>query len=299
MEAMATVPSSRSRLLPEDVCGHRVGWFPGSRMLFAEGHPRPDGLAAPADLVPALEDLQQALVDRGIFPPSYRLAPRVRGDGVKMPVLGGTGFGGVRRWDAAIDVEKSSGVGLAILRGVASAEPPARYQVLTHRSKGTRCLETVTWQGARGKVARVYDKGVESGSHRRPGERLRFEDQRRWQKRDRWTLENVAIGGGPAILFRHRFESVRQATKGLIVTSISGAAEKLQERVEAGEIQPGMATKLIGHLVLEREGIELGSRMTRYRHRRLAREVGIVLADGDLEEVEVDLEAELGEVFDT
>lgn len=83
------------------------------------------------------------------------------------------------------------------------------------------------------------------------------------------------------------------------MTTLSGAAEKLQERVEAGEIQPGMATKLIGHLVLEREGIELGSRMTRYRHRRLAREVGLVLADGGVDEVEVDLEAELGEVFDS
>ncbi len=267
-------------------------------MLFAEGHPEPDGLCSPSDLPAVFEQLEAQLCDRGVLPPSHRLAPVQNGRGDLLPVIGGSGFAGIGRWDATLDVERSSAVGLAILRGVAAVEPPGHYQVQTHRAKAARRLQTVTWFGVRGKVARIYDKGIESGSHRVPGERLRFEDQRRWHKRDRWTLKNVA-SEAPAIMFRHRFEPLRQATKGLVVVTHGEAMKRLKGEVEAGRMQPGMAHKVLAHLMFEREGYQIGSRTTRYRHRVKAREAGLVLADGELEDVEIDLEAELGELFDS
>jgi hypothetical protein len=44
--------------------------------------------------------------------------------------------------------------------------------------------------------------------------------------------------------------------------------------------------------------VEVGSRTTRWRHRRHLQEFGVVLGDGVLEEVEIDLGHEVGEVVD-
>jgi len=37
LDALATEVSGRARLLPEPVAGHRLGWFPDPRLVFAEG----------------------------------------------------------------------------------------------------------------------------------------------------------------------------------------------------------------------------------------------------------------------
>jgi hypothetical protein len=74
----------------------------------------------------------------------------------------------------------------------------------------------------------------------------------------------------------------------------------VEQLVQAGELTPAQGKKLLGHLVLDSMGIELGSRTTRWRDRKLARAGGLILADGVLQEgQEVDLSGELDEVFDT
>src|SRR5438045_9432402 len=72
MESLATERGARSRLLPESVAGHRVGWFPGTGLLFAEGHPERGGLAPASALPAAAESVRSGLADRGILPPSFR-----------------------------------------------------------------------------------------------------------------------------------------------------------------------------------------------------------------------------------
>lgn len=296
MEALATVKMRRSTWLEEPIEGHRVGWFPASLMIAAEGHPAADGgLAGADDLAPALERLIASMEDRGIFPPNRKMAPLKNVRGEVLPVVGGTGFGGIRRWDATVDLQRTSAVGLAILRGAAAAEPPTFAQSVVHRGAGTTRPETIAWKGKRGLVCRIYDKGVEMGTAN-VGERIRFEDQRRFEKGARMAVE-AAQSGLPAMMLRHRFEPLRRATKGVVVTTQAGAIERLQEKVEQGDLKPGMAQKLLGHLLFEREGISLGSRTTRYRSRKLAQEVGLVIGDQD-EDVEIDLGAELTEVFD-
>jgi hypothetical protein len=74
-------------------------------------------------------------------------------------------------------------------------------------------------------------------------------------------------------------------------------AARLGELVEAGEITARQARTIAGHLVLEAGGLEeaVAPVSSRYRYKAQARNHGLVLADGVLDEVEIDL----GEVLET
>jgi hypothetical protein len=61
MESLATARAGRARMLPEDVAGHRVGWFPDSGLVFAEGHAARDGLACPDELPDVLLDVEDSM----------------------------------------------------------------------------------------------------------------------------------------------------------------------------------------------------------------------------------------------
>jgi hypothetical protein len=165
-----------------------------------------------------------------------------------------------------------------------------------HRSQVGRSIETVTWEGVKGKVARAYDKGVEAATHA-PGERIRLEDQRRLPRGARVGAEQFSPGFARS-MFQRRFDPLQKATKGVTVTTAAGAVRKVAEAVDAGEITPASGLKVIGYLLADREGVHLGSRMTRYRHRKCANELGLVLADGVLDEVEVPLHDLVDEVME-
>lgn len=295
MQHLATVPAPRSRLVEEEVSGHRVGWFPGSGLLYAEGSPAQEELARVEDLPDHFERLTDELADRGILPPAHRVAPMVNAAGDTLPVIGGTGFAGVRRLDMTVDVHRDPPIGAAMLRGVAAVEPPGQLRSNVYRAKRGRSIETVTLEGVSGKVARVYDKGVETGTLR-PGERVRFEDQRRFKKGARPTVESIAEGYGK-MLFRQRFEFLRQATKGLKVTSGAGVAQKIQELVDDGELTPSEAAKLSGLLFLEAHGVEMGSRTTRWRNRKAVARAGLLIGDEVVDETVIDLGQEVEEAF--
>lgn len=299
MQSMATERAPRSLLLPEEVEGHRVGWFPGTRMLFAEGKPTPGMLCPSDDLPAALQRVSEALGDRGILPPAFPLRSLV-GPGFVRHERGGVGFGGVRRLDSTLDISfRDPAEGLAVLAGVA-ALPLPRMKTQVIREVGGRRVETVYFRGTSGKrvLGRWYDKGFESGNFGR-GLRIRPEDQRRFPKEARLDVESIAGSGYVRDAFVRRFEPLWRASKGVKVAGSIELANRLRELVEEGELSPAEAKSMAGYLVLEQAEANLQSRATRYRDRARCRDHGLVLADGVLDEVEVDLGEVLEQALDS
>lgn len=302
MEALATEPTARGKMLPEEVVGHRVGWFPGSRLLFAEGHPREGGLGRSEDLLRAADSVSETLCDLGVLLPRYRLLPLVGADGIRR-ALGDSGFAGVRRLDSTVDLHFDDPVqGLALLTGVAAIRP-ARIKTRVHFAVGDRRVETVELKGYSGRnmLGRVYDKGVhpDTAAPVARGLWIRPEDQRRFDRSTRPPLEAVADGRYVRDSFVRRFEPLWMAAQGVKVGGILQLARRLGELQEAGEITPAEAVRAAGTIVLDSAGEHRQSRATVMRNRRLVREHGLVLADGILEEVDVDLASILEECMET
>lgn len=274
--------------MPESVAGHVVGYFPDSRMLYAEGHPSEDGLA-PADpefLAGVVTSISDELADHGLQTPRNESA---------FDRSGSPGLAGVRRLDITLDVERPASTGRAVLAGVAAIRPPGHLKSVTTRAGGS--IETIAWRGKRSMAARVYDKGVESGSHDR-GERVRFEDQRRFSAAGRPTVSmlNETIVSD---MFQRRFSPLLKASEGLTVTGITRATERVREAVAQGEITAGQGIDVIGYLVMEAQGGAVGHRQTQWRHRHLAEGLGLVITEGGLEEVDVNLHRELSSAIGT
>ncbi|MEX2105930.1 MAG: hypothetical protein WD810_03425 [Solirubrobacterales bacterium] len=298
MESLATVPAPRSKLIEESVLGHRVGWFPGSRLLFAEGHPSSQGLCKADALPGVLEALSESLADLGVLPPAYKLIPHAGPQGFNR-ALGGSGFGGIRRMDATVDLKFDQPAdGLAALAGVA-ALPLPRIKTEVEREVGGSRIETVTLHGSGGRsiLGRWYDKGIESGSAGR-GLHIRPEDQRRFAKDARPPVDVVAQGSFVRDAFVRRFEPLWRAAKGVKVAGPIELAQRLGELQDEGRITAAEAKAIAGHLLLQTAGAQRQSRAQCYKDRAAARRHGLVLADGVLDHVEVDLGEILEQVMD-
>jgi len=326
MEHLATERASRSRLLPEKIAGHRVGWFPGSRLVFAEGRPGGDeGLCEPGELPGVLKLLREGIADRGVRLPTYDYRPAY-GPGAQQdeapflnrkgrPVagktarsapgrfrrsLGESGFAGVRRLDSTVDLRFEGGAsGLAALSGV-GALPVPRVSKKVQREVGGNRVETVWFLGTSGRavLGRWYDKGVETGEALR-GAWIRPEDQRRFAKEARVPVDVVADTSFVRDSFVRRFQPLWRASKGVLVASHSELAVRVRELVEDGEMSAGEAKAALGHLILDCGGVELQSRATRYRDRAVCRRHGLVLADCDDDRVSIDLGEVVEEALDT
>lgn len=286
MQALATSQTKRGAQLPDAVGDYRFGWFPGSCLIYAEGHPARDGALCSAD---ALQDELRAVVgamaDLGIQLPTGQ-ACELEG-APRRP-----GLAGLRRADLTVDLEVGSGAdGLAVLAGMGSIEVP-RLRSETIRERGGRAVETVSWKGARGIHARMYDKGVESGTAPR-GELLRMEAQLRYQAGGRLDPRTLNAHHARA-LFGARFAPLWQATKGVTVVGALAVPARLQKRVDSGEMTEAQADRVVGFLVREAQGLTRGhSERTAYRRRAELRALGLVAADGVLDEIEVDLSSVL------
>ena len=289
MGALATVRSSRGFLLPDKVSEHRVGWNPGVGLLYAEGHPREDGLAAPDTLVERHESLVAALLDAGVpVPPgraSYNNGAQAAGDA------------GLRRVDSAVDLAFSSGAeGIAVLAGVAALlNTRSRHKADIVYAADGRAVETV-YLRSRSYVGRWYDKGIESHASPR-GTWIRPEDQRRYTKETRREVSEFTTSYVKT-KFQQRFQTLWKASKGVKVAGAVVLAEQIAALVEAGEITPALGKRLAGHLVLRQVGLS-ASRSTEWRLDSACTELGLVLADGVMQEVEVDLQDVLEEVMET
>lgn len=268
-------------MLGEVIAGHRIGCFP-TGLVFAEGHPAGDGNLCPPDaLLSAGLLLQEQLVGAEI-----PLDPRL------MPFGGlgseSEGFVGLRRMDSTVNLAApSSAQGLALLAGIAAvARDSAVAEVRYGRDRG---VETVYLHGHGGKtkLGRWYDKALESLSGPR-GSVIRGEDQRRWDKgarplADEWTAAFVRER------FQRRFYPLYKASKGVTVAGPIAIAEKLQEAVDAGEIKSQQARLLAGDLLLEAAGRQIAAPSTARRSKLIRQGLGLVLADGVLQEVEVNV----------
>jgi len=306
MDQLATVAAPRSKLLEESVEGHRVGWFPGQRLLFAEGHPAQEEgmLASAAELPAVVERLVEGLKDRGIDVPRWRLkpwySPGSEGPETLRPALGGTGFAGIRRLDSTVDLTFDDPlVGLSALAGVA-ALPLPRCKTETIREVGGRRIETVYLLGSSGRkvLGRWYDKGVESGQRGR-GLWVRPEDQRRFTAQTRPDVEAVASTSYVRDQFVKRFEPLWRAAKGVKVGGVLSIGKRLDELIADGKLTARQAESLAGFMVMDACGSECQSRATRMRRRAMLRDQGLVLSDGVLDEVEVDLGLVLEEAMDS
>lgn len=289
LEALATERSARSKLIPGQVEGHRVGWFPGTRMLFAEGHPRSDGLAKAHELPEALQRVREGIHALGIDTPDSDTRRDSR-TGTRGP-----GFGGVRRLDSTVDLRFDNPLeGLCALAGVA-ALPIPRCKTKVMREAGGRRVETVYFHGYGGKqvLGRWYDKSVESLDGPR-GSWVRPEDQRRYSAEVRPPIEALAQTSYVRDQFVGRFETLWSAAKGVKVGGVLELAKRLDELVAQEVVSAATAKRIAGHLVLDAAGCQNQSRSTMLRDRADARRHGLVLADGLFDEVEVDL----GEVLE-
>lgn len=281
-----------SQLLPEKVLGYTVGWFP-SGLVFAEGHPDPEGELCPAsELVARVLALQEALDGLGL-PLPLRERPFAH--------LGASseGWAGLRRVDATVNLAMGNRAdGLAVLAGIAACarDAPGHAEVRYGSDRGVETVYLLA-TGGRRRLGRWYDKALEAAAGPR-GTLIRGEDQRRWAKgerRDPWELTGVALREG----FRRRFAPLWKATKGVTVTGPVVIAERLVEAVAAGELTPAEADALGAEVFFSAVGGSGRHRSTRYRRQRRIRQLGLTLADGVLEEVEVDVAAVLEAALET
>jgi len=292
----ATVPSKRgSRLLADEPLGYRVGWFPMG-LLFAEGHPGGSGELCPADELPArFAELREALWALGVPVPVGQRAFWHAGSESE-------GFAGFRRCDATVNVAMPGRAqGLAVLAGIAAAvrDSPGKAEVFYGPDRG---VETVALLGHAGKrmLGRWYDKALEAAIGGR-GTVIRGEDQRRWSKQDRREVEDLgadALRSG----FQRRFFPLYKAAKGVTVAGPLVLAEKLYALADQGELSRREAEALMGHVCMAVVGGRRGvgvSRRTMYRREARIREFGLHLADGVLEEVEVDVGDVLEQALET
>jgi hypothetical protein len=276
MEALATAKAGRARMLPDDVLGHRVGWFPDSGLVFAEGHPAPDRLACPDDLPAALLEVEDCMRAADI-PVSVDLRA------------------GVRRLDAAVDLATDSRAeGLSILTGVAALAPTG-CKVVPWRTG--RRVESVLFKTHAGATrARVYDKGLEAGTEPR-GRLIRPEAQCRYSKvtrRDVEELTSVYVREQ----FRRKLAPLWDAAEGVRVGGQIALIERVREAMDRGELSASRARTVVGYLVLAAADVPQGARRTRYELERDARRLGLGIASASEDET-VDLGAFLEECIDT
>jgi hypothetical protein len=186
---------------------------------------------------------------------------------------------------------------LAGVAAVATTAPRSQAEVRFAKD-GTGAVETVYLRGYSGVkiLGRWYDKGLESGMAPR-GERVRAEDQRRYPKGHRRGIHELE-GAYVRSKFQQRFYPLWQATKGVTVGGVVVLHDRLADLVVEGEISARQAEQLAGYVALQKRGVSQ-KRSTTYNRRKQLRELGLVVADGCLEEVEVDLHEVLEEALES
>ncbi len=296
MEALATNNAARGKLIPDPIDGHRVGWFPGSSLIYAEGHPSDsETLGAAGALEDRCASLESAINDLGVPLPK---GLNRRGGSKLFGLSDVPGHAGVRRLDVTVDVRCDTGQeGLAMLTGIAAVDSGRLDRDV--RYNGT-AIGTVSWIGARGKVARAYDKGLEARSAPR-GELVRLEAQYRWPREMRREPRELT-GSYVRDKFVQRFAPLWKASNGIKVVSQVTMREQLREAVATGELTLAQAEKVLGYQLLTAGHTRnLVDRQTDWRRRRLIAESGFVLADGAVfdEEVQVDLADVLEEAMES
>jgi len=245
-------------------------------------------------MLTALNDLEWSMSDLGVnVPRGYAPFKYLKGQ-----------FAGIRRVDLTADVTfETAAEGLAFLVGVAAVSDGGQFQRRLIYQPGGAALETVYLHGrSGGKVlGRVYDKGIESGLAPR-GRLIRPEGQYRWGGGRRRDVEEVANAETVRNMMRKRFVPLWQASKGVKVAGPFELADSAIQQVADGEMKPGTAARLIGSVFMDVRDQQSERRVlpdrTRRRWKAERRKAGLVLADGVLDEVEVDVQEVMESILD-
>lgn len=261
-----------SMMVAEKIDGHTVGWFPGTLLVFAEGHPDAAGGLAPVRALRAAQDrLERSIRAAGLpLPVGVSKWAQVE-PGSKPQRLAGRA--GLRRLDSTVDVLFSDPkLGLTALDALVGVDHPRSRPGAIWSQGGA--VETIYLYGyaSRRVLGRIYDKGNESGEHTR-GTLIRLEDQRRFQSGKRPTVESVT----PATV--HQLFSTRLGGITAAPTFLAGdarvLADRLQALVDEGKMRPTTAEKLAGSLILRGSSAGSRSKRTEYRRRARLRELGL------------------------
>ena len=199
---------------------------------------------------------------------------------------------GLRRLDVAVDLcTDSAAEGLALLECVGAA-PLGAGKLAAYRAE--RCVESVLIKSRAGRtLARVYDKGAESGRAPR-GRWLRLEAQWRLPRGARIGLAEL----DSALLqerFKRRFEGLWQAAGGFRLGGLEAVTERISDAVASGQLQPSRARSVAGYLLLRSAGVCQGADRTAYELERECRELGLSVSLLQAPERRVDVAAVLDE----
>jgi hypothetical protein len=266
VRALATVQAGRAYLVPEKVGDHRVGWFPESGLVFAEGHPAGDELCRAQDLQPVFRHLLNEMVKIGIAIDGNRPAH-------------------VRRLDVAADVwMKSPSIGLGLLECVGGLRG-GNGKVVSYRA-GSHVQTVVLKSRAGRSKGRIYDKGGLRGGT--AGGLIRFEGQWRFGNGHRPESEELD-GYFLRERFKRRFGHLR-GEWGFEAGSPYAIANRLGAAVASGRLRPSRARSVAGYLLLSAAGVDQGAPRTRSDLERESRDLGLslsLLAEQPLRQVDV------------
>jgi hypothetical protein len=187
--------------------------------------------------------------------------------------------GEVRRFDLAHEFEFAEGRhGLAFLRTLGGMTPPRRKVEVIKGQDGQPQTVYVRHLRSFAVDARAYDKGVESGSHA-PGERVRYEAQRRPARAKRYEAATMA-----ELDLRGEFgRSINPYLEGgpVIAAGSKATVVKLAQAAAAGELSIARAERMIGSVEVLREYGRAIYGDERKAQRRLKdlRDAGVALDD--------------------
>jgi hypothetical protein len=236
-------------------------FYPGLGRVAVEGHPVPGSLAPDEALADFVERSARTF-DLGHF----------------------LGF---NRLDSTATIAfEDPRQGMALLRALAAVRLPYIKPAVYGNPPETVYLMDLRGRGR--KLARAYDKGIESGTAER-GRLIRLEDQRRFKSGERPGLQHV-VGRE---LFERRFAPVLEVAGTLEVCDHSTALDALAARLVAGSITDQKFDALAAFVHREARALPSQQRTAR-RKRQQLREIGIALTEQEPDSAPVDLAAVVG-----
>lgn len=236
-------------------------FYPAASRITVEGHPAPGELA-----------------------PDEALADFVE----RSAATFGLGhFLGFSRLDATATVAfENPQQGAALLRTIAAVRLPYIKPAVYGNP-----IETVYLMDLRGrgrKLARAYDKGVESGAAER-GHLIRLEEQSRFKSGRRPGLQDAS----GQVIFERRFAPVLKLTEQLTTCDHATALDALAARYVEGKITEQRLHALAGFVHAEARSLPSNPRTSRRKRSQLA-EMGIALTEQEPDSAPLDLAAVVG-----
>lgn len=291
MDSLAWAAGGRGGVLREVVDGHRVGWLRDVGLLWAEGRAGGDAVLPCSAVSARYAALVSSLLAAGVPVPAGEVREGMYPVDGLPGIEASAGSEGLRRADLTLDLRFNDPAGgVAFLAAVAAvARTLPGYQAEIRCAKDGCCaVETVYLRGRGGRrvLGRVYDKGIETGWGVR-GELVRLEDQRRWPRLLRRSIDEMHPAYSRA-LWQRRWLPLWQASEGVTVAAPAQLADKLAGLAAMGVVSQAEAERLAGFVLLSSRGVK-HSRATMQRRRQRLRELGVILADGVVDDVELDL----------